>query len=213
MKRSPLKWFPPLSLLLPAVFSGVLFALAFPPFSYGPIVLFALVPLTVALYRVPRTPRLFFRAGYMFGCSFFLAHLWWIAALSDASSIKIPWLMGPAVIGIVLYLAVYPGLCFWLLRLIGQGHRLSIILLAPALWVLLEWVRSNGELSFPWAGAGYAFARYPMMVQGAAIYGVLGVSAWIVLVNMLWSNAFSSKFSNFQGISLFNGNALTCGSI
>ncbi len=196
MRRSPLKWFPPLSLLLPAVGSGALLALAFPPFSYGPIALVALSPMIFALYRVPRGPRLFFKTGYIFGCSFFLAHLWWIVELSDASSIRIPWLMGPAVAGIVLYLAVYPGLFFWLLRLIGRGHKLSIPLLAPALWVLIEWFRSNGELGFPWAGIGHAFARFPSMAQGAAIYGVLGVGAWIVFVNMLWGRAFLTKSVN-----------------
>jgi apolipoprotein N-acyltransferase len=149
----------------------------------------ALIPVVVALHRRMTSPRVFFKTGYLFGFAFFFTLLWWIVKLSPASSITIPRLMLPATVAVALYLAVYPGLFFLLIRWIGQGRTRFIVLLGPALWVIVEWVRSSGELGFPWGSIGYSLVRYPVMMQGAALFGVLGLSALIVLINMLWSGA------------------------
>ncbi|MEJ2721753.1 MAG: apolipoprotein N-acyltransferase, partial [bacterium] len=58
-------------------------------------------------------------------------------------------------------------------------------LVGPPLWALLEWVRSNGELGFPWAAIGYSFARIPALLQGASFVGITGIGAFIILVNMV----------------------------
>ncbi len=195
MKVSPSRWFLPLSPSIPAVLSGVLLALAFPPVSIGPLAFVALVPLIVALHRTPYRSAVFFRAGHLFGATFFLAHLWWIARLSPDSSITVPWLMIPAVGALVAYLAVYPALFCLLLGMIGRGRPFLLVLLGPALWMILEWMRSSGELGFPWAAIGYALARYPTWIQGAAVLGVAGVGAFVVLVNMVWSSALLARGS------------------
>lgn len=192
MRPSPVKSYPPLSLALPALASGLLLAAAFPPLSLGPLGCVALVPVLVALHRGKHSPGVIFKTGHLFGVAFFAAHLWWIVKLSPAASITVPWLMLPAVIVLVLYLALYPALFFLLLRWIGRGRVLFAALLGPALWVLVEWVRSSGEFGFPWGSLGYSLVRYPVMMQGAALFGVLGLGAFIVMVNVLWSGVFLS---------------------
>jgi apolipoprotein N-acyltransferase len=39
-------------------------------------------------------------------------------------------------------------------------------------------------LRFPWLSLGYSQARYPLFIQQAAIYGVYGISLWLVLLNV-----------------------------
>ncbi|UCH84978.1 MAG: apolipoprotein N-acyltransferase [Candidatus Latescibacterota bacterium] len=178
---------------LAAVVSGVLLALAYPPVSQGAFCFIAFVPVVVTLYRGSYRKAEFFRAGYLFGVTFFLAHLWWIVRLLPASSITMPWLMVPALIVLVAYLSVYPALFFLLLRVIGRSYWSVLWLIGPGAWTLLEWIRSNGELGFPWAAIGYSLAREPVMMQGASVIGVTGLGAFVVLVNMIVSTALLSK--------------------
>ncbi len=185
--------FPPAPLLLASIFSGVLLALAFPPVSVGVLSFFSLVPLVVTLYRGTYRHGDFFKAGYLFGVTFFLAHLWWIVRLVPAASITMPWLMGPALVALVAYLAVYPALFFLLLRVIVRGDRHLLWLVGPPLWALLEWIRSNGELGFPWAAIGYSFARIPVLLQGASYLGITGVGAFIILINMVLSSSLLTR--------------------
>ncbi|UCG51492.1 MAG: apolipoprotein N-acyltransferase [Candidatus Latescibacterota bacterium] len=199
------RWFPPLPLFLAAIVSGVLLALAFPPVSMGLLSLVALVPLVVTLYRAPYPRRDFFRAGYLFGVSFFLADLWWIVRLVPASSITLPWLMTPALIALVAYLAVYPALFFLLLRLIGGDDRRVIWLLGPAIWALLEWIRSSGDLGFPWAAIGYALVRYPVLIQWASVVGITGIGALVILVNVIVSLALLERSAGAKTVWLAVG--------
>jgi len=208
MRLSPLKWFPPLSLVLSALASGLLLAAAFPPLSLGPLSCVALIPVLVALHRGKNSPRLFFKTGYVFGAAFFFTHLWWIVKLSPAASITVPWLMMPATIVLVLYLAVYPGLFFLMLRWIGRGRMLFAALLGPALWVIVEWIRSSGEFGFPWGSIGYSLVRYPVMIQGAALFGVLGLGALVVMVNALWARALLSTRLGTKGLLFAAGAAV-----
>ncbi len=208
MRLSPLKSLPPLALVLPAIASGLLLAAAFPPLSLGPLSCVALIPVLVALHRRTNPPRVFFKTGHLFGVAFFAAHLWWVAKLSPAASMTVPWLMIPATIALVLYLALYPGLFFLLLRWIGGGRSLFGGLLGPALWVIIEWIRSSGEFGFPWGSIGYSLVRYPAMMQGAAFLGVLGLGAIIIMVNMLWAEARLSARLRTKGLYFAAGAAL-----
>lgn len=188
-----MKCFPPLRTAIPALVSGLLLAAAFPPFSIGSLGVVALVPLFVGLHRGANSPRVFFKTGYLFGVAFFAAHMWWVAALSPASSITVPWLMAPATAVLVFYLALYPALWIGLLGWIARGRKYAMVLLAPAAWVVIEWVRSNGVMGFPWGSIGYSTVRHPSMMQGAALFGVLGLGALLVFINTLWSGALIAR--------------------
>ncbi len=54
----------------------------------------------------------------------------------------------------------------------------------PFIWAGLEYLKGLGELGFPWLSLGYSQARYPLIIQQASIYGVYGVSFWLVLLNV-----------------------------
>jgi apolipoprotein N-acyltransferase len=52
-------------------------------------------------------------------------------------------------------------------------------------WVAAEQLRSLAVLGFTWGALGHVGGVFPRWVQFASITGVLGVSFWIVLVNVL----------------------------
>lgn len=194
MNRS--RWyrvFPPRSALFPSFLSGVLLLLAFPPYSVPGIAAVALVPLLVALVRRRYTRAESFRAGFFCGATFFILLLWWIKDLLPWANVTIPWLMTPALILLVLYLALYPAFFCLLLRVISGGRRGLALATAPALWTLLEMVRSRGEIGFPWGVVGYSLSDFPRMIQSASIAGVFGLSFIILASNSFFAAAISVR--------------------
>lgn len=194
MKRS-LKYtvVPPFPAIFPAFLSGILLLLAFPPFAVPGIGAVAFIPLLVALLRKRYTRAESFRIGYLFGVTFFILLLWWIKNLLPWANVTIPWLMTPALILAVLYLALYPAFFCLLLRVISGGHRQAALLIVPALWTLLELMRSRGEIGFPWGVAGYSISGYPQMIQIASYVGVYGVSFIVLAVNSVFAGALLSR--------------------
>ena len=161
-----------------AVVAAALLALAFPAFDQGWLAWVALAPLLVALRRVSAKGA----AGiaWLFGCVFVASSFFWATQIS-AISLSAFMLM---VVVFAVYFAAFGGL-YWLMeRALGSG----MILAAPALWVALEYIRSNvGFLAFPWALLGHSQYQYRLLIQIADFAGVYGVSFLIVMANQLGS--------------------------
>ncbi len=173
---------------------GVLLALSFPPFPTRYLSLIALVPvfryfMMTAGADVDRPIRRAFALGYTLGIAYFLTLLYWISNLIPASSARMPWLMIPAMMLLVLYLSCYTALFsiaqMFLLRRFGAASLFA----APAIWSLLELARSRGELGFSWGILSSSLVGFPTAVQGVAVYGAFGLSLVLVLVNLLVSFA------------------------
>jgi apolipoprotein N-acyltransferase len=90
-------------------------------------------------------------------------------------------------VSLTLYLSLYVGAFAALLRLLQKKTQWSPIILAPPLWVSLEYLRSNLLTGFPWENLGYSqYAALPV-IQIVDVTGVYGVSFLVVLVNSLVS--------------------------
>jgi apolipoprotein N-acyltransferase len=93
----------------------------------------------------------------------------------------------PVSYGILLLLVMYVGLYVgvfaigwtWSLREWPWGA----VLVAPALWVTLEWVRAHALSGFPWASLGYSQYLNEPLIQVADLTSVYGVSFALVLGN------------------------------
>jgi apolipoprotein N-acyltransferase len=125
-----------------------------------------------------------FKAGTFFGFLFAWFVLFWIIFLQIGANIKIL-----IVFGLIL-LFLYMGLYFGVALLITERTSLWFL---PLVITGLEFIRGIGELRFPWLSLGYSQARYPLFIQQASIYGVYGVSFWIVLLNVSIYEALRRK--------------------
>jgi len=163
--------------LLP-VASALLVTVSFPPFDRGILVWLGLSPLLFALRQ--RGPFVAAGLAFLFGCFFGIGAFYW--------GLSIP-LINPVKFLIVLLTFSLYFLAFgFLYRRISAGLGSWIMVGAPALWVALEYIRSNlFFLSFPWNLLGHSQYQYLPVIQIADITGVYGISFLIVMVNQVLS--------------------------
>jgi len=171
--------------ILLAVGSGILLALSFPMakgITLTPIAWVALVPLLIAL-RKASSKRAFW-LGMLAGFIANFGIFYWIpyCMIIYASMSKL--IAYFALVLLALLLASYIAVFFWLVKLAEQHFKLSLLIIAPILWVALEYVRTYFPLGgFPWALVGTAQYKFLPVIQIADIGGVYLVSGLIVLVN------------------------------
>jgi apolipoprotein N-acyltransferase len=170
-----------------AVAGGGLLALAFPWPDCGPLAWIALVPLLWV--GLGHGPGVAFRTGWLFGVAFFLGTLYWIVfTISHYTALSPLIAVGP-----LLLLCGFLGLFPATFALGGERARqrgVPLALAAPPLWVTLEWVRGWILGGFPWVGLGYSQWRATYLIQFVELTGVHGMSALLVLVNVVVYAAF-----------------------
>ncbi len=162
--------------------AGVLGALAFPKAGWSPLAWGWLVPALVSgLMRPPRAALL---DGWLAGTVFYVVLLSWLDhTFLHYSAIPWPltWLPIAALAAYCgLYLGALTGAVAWLRGRIGPGPTLA---LAPAFWVVGEWLRGWLMGGFPWGLLGYSQAAQLPVIQIAELGGVYAVSFLIVAVN------------------------------
>lgn len=166
--------------VLLAIASGALTALSFPGFELDFLVWFSLVPLFFALEST--NPKQSFWLSSLAGLVFFAILLYWVLVLWEWA----PFLILPGYLLLIAYLSLYWGafgaLYSFLRRRLG---RKSLFFVAPALWIVFEFIKAQGPLGFTWSDLGYALYRRPELIGLASVVGVWGISFALVLVNSL----------------------------
>jgi apolipoprotein N-acyltransferase len=85
-------------------------------------------------------------------------------------------------LALVLYLSLFPAF-FGLFFAASSGSSVAArVVVAPSLWVALEYLRGYLFTGFPWAVLGYTQAPYLPVIQIADNTGVWGVSFLVVAV-------------------------------
>jgi len=202
MKRRLARAFPPLRLALPAAVSGVLLALCFPPFSVWPLVFVALAPLFAGLMLVRPGRRDSFKTLFLFGLVYFVTLMWWLVLLLPSAGATMPWILVPALLIMSSYLALYPALGFVLVAAVTRYRLLPFAIAAPAVWVVADLARTQGELSFSWGALGYALSDTPALIQSASLFGMPGLTFFAALTNVLVALAFVLRRSPLRWVSL-----------
>ena len=164
-----------------ALLSGLLLFLANPPVGLWPLAWLALAPLIVGVTRAHSARQAAWR-GYLFGW-LFLGPTWYWVGLTI-----IAWTHSPigwaAWAGLTFILAGFYGLwggaAWWLARRTTEGWR--ILALAGA-WAVMEWLRTLGSLTMPWAQVSYTQWRFLPILQMLDVTGAYGLSFLILLVN------------------------------
>ncbi|MDZ7704663.1 MAG: apolipoprotein N-acyltransferase [Trueperaceae bacterium] len=155
--------------VITALSCGALFSAALPGLGLWPLGL-ALIPFFVVVAESERSGQAL-GLGFSFGLGFFSLYMLWLPISFAELFGQAAWVIYPP---LVLLLSLFWGLVSWLSRLIG-GRGTGTLWVLPALWVLLEWARTQGYFAFPWGSVGYLWVGTPL-VQLADIAGVYGLS-------------------------------------
>ena len=180
-----------------AALSGLLLSASMPGPDLGGLAWVALVPLLWALHG--RGPREAFRLGYLAGFVYFGTLLYWVYSVWDWASFAII----PGHFILTGYLALYGGAFGALYAFFSK--RLSpgwIAIVAPALWVVLEYLRGLGRFGFPWGQAADALYQQLPFVQIASLVGIWGVSFLVVGVNALLFLALRTRSVRYGVLAL-----------
>jgi apolipoprotein N-acyltransferase len=174
--------------LLP-IATGVLLALALPPFNIAELGWLSLVPLLFAVEDCRLEEA--FRRGYIAGLVFFGMTIWWLCHVTI-----------PGTVGAIAFLALYFGVGAVLIVManslmpdavnsenqFGTAAAIRNVIVAAVIaagWVTLEWVR--GKLlfgGFPWNFIGVTQWQAGPLIQFASVTGIYGVSALVCFVNV-----------------------------
>ena len=162
-----------------ALLSGVLLVASFPKFDLSWLVWVALVPLLLVIDRAGAGRA--FMLAMITGLVFFVGVFEWIWQVPAYN------VLDEALLG--TYLAFYFAMWAFGLRWLQQRTAVPPALLAPALWISLEYLRGHaGFLSLPWMLLGHSQYQHPLLLQITSATGVYGLSFLIVLVNVAVSD-------------------------
>jgi apolipoprotein N-acyltransferase len=173
---------PPAACIL-CMLTGLLLVLIFPWYDVEWLAWIVFVPLLTATRGVRL--RTAFMGGWISGCVGYLGILRWIphtminyGGVPTAVSYGILLLL---VVYVGLYVGVFTAAWTWSVRAWPRGA----VLVVPALWVALEWIRSQALSGFPWASLGYSQYLNRLLIQVAELTSVYGVSFALVLGNVV----------------------------
>jgi len=184
-----------------AVASGLALALAFPNFDLNLAAWIAFVPLFYAIDGEPLWNV--FRYSWLQGFACNVASLYWITiTLHHFADVRIIFAVLPMLL-LAAVIALFSGAAVWAAGFITARLGLSIVLTLPLTWTAVEWFRTYYPIGFPWNLLGYAAYQNLTLIQFAEFTGVYGVSALIVLFNVVVYVVFFRRESpRMQGIGL-----------
>ena len=167
---------------LVALLAGMALPLAFAPFSLFPLAI--LSPAILFYLYLNLSPVRAALAGFIFGLGFFGVGVSWVyVAFHDFGNtpVSVSVLMTAL---FVTVLALYPALQSFLCVYLYQRFRLPVsavlLLVFPATWVLIEWLRGWLFTGFPWLNLGYSQSD-SWLAGYAPLLGVYGLSLMLVI--------------------------------
>ncbi len=185
-------------LLLPALATSLLLLASVPGLGGLPFAAWiGLVPLFLAISR--SSPRKAALAGFVTGVLYYGGLLSWILVVLGHYGNLPWWLSLPALFLLAAYMAVYPALfsaiCSW-----GLRSSIPLPLLAPPLWVVLDYLRSQLFSGFPWQDLAYSQYQVAWVIQAADLTGHHGITFLLVAVNcvlfLLVAHLVSRRWTN-----------------
>jgi apolipoprotein N-acyltransferase len=162
-----------------AVIAGALLTLAFAPFNLFPLALLSSAILLCTWLKV--SPQCAFKRGWLYGLGLFGTGVYWVFISIHVFGEASLFLSLFITIGFINILALFPALTgYFLNRFSPTVDDSKILLVFPAFWVLLEWIRSWLFSGFPWLSVGYS--QINSFLRGyAPLFSVYGVSMITVL--------------------------------
>lgn len=157
---------------------GCLTTTAFAPFARELLLPLVLLPLLYVILTL--SPRAAAKHAFWFGFGLFLCGTYWIYISVVIFGSAPVWIAIILMLGLVLIMAAYFWAMGWLISRLASGEPWRLLAVAPAVWVLFEWLRGWVLTGFPWLALGYS--QIDTWLSGwAPVAGVYGVTAVLVL--------------------------------
>jgi len=169
-----------------ALAAGLASATGFAPLGLWPLAILSVAVLMMLVARAP-DGRAAFARGWVFAVGHFALGLNWIAHAFDFQDAMPHWFGYGAVVGLSLYLAVYPGAAAWLAWRIGRGAgrgRYSIGFAAA--WMATEYLRATLFTGFAWNPLGVVLLDTPAsaFARWIGTYGLSGLT--VLAAGLIW---------------------------
>lgn len=182
--------------------ASILFASLFPNSifreGFGLLAGIALVPLAILLQRINWyvVPLWGFAYGFL---SYGLFNIWLIT-FSPASFFVVPTIYG-----------IYFMFVCLALKLIQMYFRNYAFLVQAMLWLIYEYLRISGFLGYSFGVLGYALAFHPLLIQTSDIFGVWGITFYLVCMSFFLAqlhydvhNTISEQHNNQTSHTIMN---------
>ncbi|MFC1513900.1 apolipoprotein N-acyltransferase [candidate division KSB1 bacterium] len=168
-----------------AIISGAVLSLAFPPFKFGFLAYFSLIP--VFIWTQKGSLKDSFKTGYWWGFGYHTSVLFWILNSTVVGGILA-----------LLFVPLYSGCVFLILRWMNKKFGRMYFMAVPFIWTAVEYIRTLTVIGFPWVSLAHTQTYYPVFIQYADMTGVYGVTFWICTINVLFYLISERKLSFFQ---------------
>lgn len=150
-----------------------------------------------ALWESSRSARVAARLGVAFGFGLFGAGIGWIyIALHDYGGMPLLLALFATAL-FAAFLALFTALVGYAQARLQAAAWVRMVMIMPAAWVLVEWLRGLIFTGFPWLTLGYSQAAASPLAGYAPLIGVYGVSLVMVisagLLALLWQMRWSRR--------------------
>ncbi len=203
------RWWVPLA-------AGLLYTICHPPFNHETHPLLFIFPFTVFVTTIPlfffaleESRKSAFLKSYLFGITASATQFYWLAnVVVEGVWLLILLSLFLLTLFIALLFMVYGMIFRYMVKIFGPLY----IIIFPAIWIVIEFIRTLGDISFPWELSGYALTPILPLVQFASVTGVYGLSFLVILGNIvIWelikafysTDALRSKIVQFTIFCLF----------
>lgn len=168
--------------ILLSLFLGAIAVFSYAPFHFWPI---AFVSFAGLLWLVAdKTKKQAMLVGFSWGVGYFLAGVHWVY-ISIKQYGEVPTSVAIIILGLLVsYLALYPMLFAWLLRACDRfatkRSMKQLVLLAPILWQVTEFLRGYILTGFAWLELGYSQLDSPLRNY----FPIVGINGVTLLLTM-----------------------------
>lgn len=163
-----------------AAFIGATTTLAFAPFSYWPIAI--LSPFILLLLLDKQSTKFGFWIAFSWGLGQFGTGINWVHVSIDTFG-GMPKIASVTLMSLlVAYLALYPALFGALLnRFFPKTTTQRLVIAAPIIWLITDWLRGWVMTGFPWLWLGYSQIDSPLNAY-APVSGVEAITLMLWLI-------------------------------
>lgn len=177
-----------------SIISGVLSALSQPlvisffsekellnPFYAGFLAWISYVPILFAIKQLE--PKRAFGAGFLGGLFYYGIVLYWLDIAMTVFGNMPQYLAIPALFLLVFYCALYWGFWAYISIYIYKNIGTDIIVIAPFVFVALEYLRNYLFTGFPWGNIAYSQYKNLLFIQISVLGGIYIVQYVVLVIN------------------------------